>query len=262
MRQHLRLAWNDLRLPAGGGLFHPQAVLIALVLDIGDVSAVAGHGAIRRLAAFRDFRDAGLRQVQEQTWSVHRHPARAERHRQQGDDAGHDEAAADEFRTAAPCCRRRGRGARRDLGRGRVVSDRRDACRKPVSVTRNRDDMPRLLRALSQGLAEQKDLLRQVAFFNHDIGPDRPEQFVFRDDAVAVRDEEDERIERFRRQRDGCAVAEEEAHLRQHVESFERPVRAGSEFGHDLPQILPPSGTLSVRVRRIEGVREVHLRIS
>ena len=158
------------------------------------------------------------------------------------------------FERRLHACRRRGRGARRDLGRGRVVSDRRDACCKPVSVTRNRDDMPRLLRALPQGLAEQKDLLRQVAFFNHDIGPDRPEQFVFRDDAVAVRDEDDERIERFRRQRDGCAVAEEEAHLRQHLESFERPGRAGSGFGHDLAQILPPSGTLSIRVRRIEGV--------
>ena len=60
MRQHQRLAWNDLRFPVGGDLFHPQAVLIAIVLDIGDVPAVAGNGAIRGLATFRDLGDAGL----------------------------------------------------------------------------------------------------------------------------------------------------------------------------------------------------------
>ena len=227
--------------------------LIPLVLDIGDVSAVAGHGAIRGLAAFGDLGDAGLRQVRGRTGLLHPSPARAEHHRQKGDEAEHDQASTDEPRTTAPGGRRRSRGACRNLWRGRVVCDRRDTCRKPVSVTRNRHDMARLLRALSQGLAKQKDLLRQVAFFNHDIGPDRPEQFVFRDDAVAVRDEEDERIERFRRQRDRCAIAEQESHVRQHLESFERPGRAGSGFEHDLAQILPPSGTLSIRVRRIEG---------
>ena len=107
-------------------------------------------------------------------------------------------------------------------------------------MTRNRDDVTRLLRVLPQGLAEQEDLLRQVAFFNGDIGPDRSEQFVFRDDAVTVRDEEHERIERLRRQRDRCAAAEEEAHLRQHLESVELPVCAGRGVGHELARMLPP----------------------
>ena len=122
----------------------------------------------------------------------------------------------------------------RDAGRGRVGRDRLYGCREPVAVTRNGDDVTRLLRVLPQCLAEQENLLRQVSFFNLDIGPDRPEQFVFRDDAVAVRDEDHERVERLRRQRDRCAVAEdEEAHLRQHLESFELPVRTGRGLEHD-----------------------------
>ena len=107
--------------------------------------------------------------------------------------------------------RRRGRTVGRDGGCGRVVRDRLHARREPVAVTRNRDDVTRLLRGLPQCLAEQENLLRQVSFFNFDIGPDRPEQFVFRDDAVAVLDEDHERIERLRRQWHRCAAAEEES---------------------------------------------------
>ena len=81
-------------------------------------------------------------------------------------------------------------------------------------------------------LRSRKDLLRQVAFLNRDIGPDRPEQFVFRDNAVAVRDEEDERVERFGRQRHRCAVARRRRISGHHLESFELPVRAGRPFEH------------------------------
>ena len=243
MRQRERLAWNDLRFPTSADLFHPEAVLIAIVLDIGDVPAVAGNGAIRGLAAFGDLDDASLRQVQGRPSLVHRHPARAEHHRQKGDDAEHHETCPNGPHTGSRGGRQRCRTGCRDAGRGRVVRDRLHACRESVAVTRNRDDVPRLLRALPQRLAEQEDLLRQVAFFNRDIRPDRPEQFVFRDDAVSVRDEVHERIERLRRQRDSCAVAEEEAQLRQHLESVELPVCAGSDVGHELALILPPSQT-------------------
>ena len=57
MRQRERLAWNDLRFPISADLFHPEAVLIAIVLDIGDGPAVGGNGAMRGLTAFRDLGD-------------------------------------------------------------------------------------------------------------------------------------------------------------------------------------------------------------
>ena len=46
-------------------------------------------------------------------------------------------------------------------------------------------------------------LLRQVSFFNDDIGPDDREQFVLRHHAIAVFDQEDQRIERFGHQWQG-----------------------------------------------------------
>ena len=72
-----------------------------------------------------------------------------------------------------------------------------DGCREPVAVSRNSHDVSRLLRCVPERPADQEDLLRQVSFFDNDIGPDGPEQFVLRDHAIAVVDQDDQRIERF-----------------------------------------------------------------
>jgi hypothetical protein len=91
----------------------------------------------------------------------------------------------------------------------------------------NGDDVPRILCVVAQRLTEKEDLLGQVSFLDRDIRPDGVKQFVFRDDAVPVRDEEDQGVERFRHQRHRRAVADEETLVCEELESVELPVLTG-----------------------------------
>ena len=134
-------------------------------------------------------------------------------------------------------------------------------------MSRNRHDVSRLLRCIPECLADQEDLLRQVPFFNDDVRPDGPEQFVLRDHAIAVLDQEDQRIERLGHQWHRCPVADQEAHLLQQREFVELPTRTGGDSEHDVRPDLTPTATIRCSLalidrtlpveRRPEGIREI-----
>src|SRR5581483_1258664 len=67
------------------------------------------------------------------------------------------------------------------------------------------------VRALAESLSEQVDILRQVAFVNHAVGPDQLHQIVFPEYLPTVPDQHEQRIHGLRRQRQRLAIAQQQA---------------------------------------------------
>jgi hypothetical protein len=64
---------------------------------------------------------------------------------------------------------------------------------------------------LSQDFAQGVDVLCEVVFFDHRIGPDRLHQFVFSDYSAGTFDKQEKRIKHLRLERDYLGVAQQAA---------------------------------------------------
>jgi hypothetical protein len=103
---------------------------------------------------------------------------------------------------------------------------------EPVAAAGYGNDVPVVLRTLAQCLSQQEDVPAQVGLFDKRIGPDRFQEFVFRDDLPPVANEDKKNLECLRRERDSFALAEQKLLLRvdlkrsELVKLFRRLVRA------------------------------------
>jgi hypothetical protein len=107
-------------------------------------------------------------------------------------------------------------------------------CDEAVAAPRHRDDEAVLVAPLAEGLAQHRDVLRQVVLLDRRVGPDRAHQLVLLDHAPAVLDQDEQRVEDLRRERDGLVPAPEETFARVNAEGveLEKGVRL---FGHKAP---------------------------
>lgn len=123
-------------------------------------------------------------------------------------ERGKDDAAVVERRR--PCARRREEHVPA-IGE-RLGPAMRPLARREVQfggAARHRLDVSRILRAFAQQLAQQKDLLTEVRFFDDRVGPDAAHEIVLRDDPAGLLDQNREGVERPDGDRDRLLAAEQ-----------------------------------------------------
>ena len=67
-----------------------------------------------------------------------------------------------------------------------------------------------VLRLFSKRFPQHRDVPGEPTFFHNRVAPDLLEQLVFREHALAILDEYEERLEDFRSQRDRFAAAQQQ----------------------------------------------------
>src|SRR5262247_1957283 len=82
---------------------------------------------------------------------------------------------------------------------------------KAVAATRNRLDIVTPIRAFTESFSEQVDVLCEVAFFDHGIGPDELHQLFFIQHLSTVLNQREQRVYGLRRQRERLAITQEQA---------------------------------------------------
>src|SRR5215471_17649639 len=92
---------------------------------------------------------------------------------------------------------------------------------EPVAAAGYGNNVLVVLRALAQCLSQEEDVAAQVGLFDKGIGPDRSQEFVFRDDLLLVANEDKKNLECLRRERDSFALAQQELLLRIHSKRSE-----------------------------------------
>ncbi len=101
-------------------------------------------------------------------------------------------------RSATAAASSRCRGTGRVVAGGAVPGDRLD---ESIAEPGNGHDVPMFVRPLAERLPQDEDRLRQVAFLDPRIGPDRAQQLRPVDGGAAALQQHVEKIEGFRRQR-------------------------------------------------------------
>jgi hypothetical protein len=72
---------------------------------------------------------------------------------------------------------------------------------EPVAAGGHGDDVLMIVRLLSQGLPQYRDVPGEPALFHNRVTPNQLEQFVFRDHRLPILDERKQRLQNFWSQR-------------------------------------------------------------
>jgi hypothetical protein len=95
-----------------------------------------------------------------------------------------------------------------------VLGDEANVFSKPISPAGDGGDEAMAIRDSAIGgerFPQDKNILREIGFFDEGVGPDGLHQLIFEDDLLAVTNENQQGVEGLQLQRNRLVIAQEEA---------------------------------------------------